>query len=48
MTDLSRWLIDALLLVVLFWVIERESGKLKKWVEGLVGIKKQEAETFEG
>jgi hypothetical protein len=42
MSSLPRWLIDAVFLALLFWAIEREIGKVKKWVEGLVGAKKQD------
>ncbi len=36
-----QWIIQTVFAVVILWILEREIGKLKAWVEELVGFARQ-------
>jgi hypothetical protein len=39
--DVPQWVIQAVFVVVILWIVDREIGKFKKWVEELVGFARQ-------
>jgi hypothetical protein len=41
MPDLPRWVTDLIIVLIVCWFIDREVGKLKAWIEGLVASKNQ-------
>lgn len=44
MPELPTWLVDAILVVVVCWFIDREIVGLKAWIESLVGGAKRNAQ----
>ena len=36
--SVPQWVIDAAFVILIMWFVDREIGKLKTWVEELVGF----------
>ena len=41
--EIPRWIGEIILLIIFLWVVDREIEKLKKWIEELVGFKRQQS-----